>query len=177
MGITNSSQKFLSQQKAQYFLGKAIMGHTNKLLIAASKIIIFITIATTLVSCSSIAKGIRRGLAEEVSEKVTKLVIEKAFNKLTQNTPNLDKKQISTQAFLMQTANEINKSLPIVVDSDTQLYNVTVKENALTFNYILVNYASWEIDPNKLLAGVKNVRISACSSSDTQIFWRNNISF
>ena len=80
------------------------------------------------------------------------------------------------QQFLRQIASELNESLPIAVNRDTLLENVTPHPDGLVYNYILVNYSSQDLSPsllaNSLYPQVKN---RACSNPDIKLFWEKDI--
>ncbi len=159
-----------------------IVRQTDARLKAMKKVLVFIAIATMLASCKnigkSILKGMREGAAEGFSNKASEIIAATATDMLGQTLANSStQRQISTQGFLVQVASETNKSLPMMVDRETQLYNVGAQENVLVYNYILVNYASWEVDQNEFIRVMNpTVTNSACSRPELQTLWQNGIS-
>lgn len=158
------------------------MRQTDALLQAMKKVLVFIAIATMLASCKnigkSILKGMREGATEGFSNKASEIIAVTAADMIGQTLTNPStQRQTSTQGFLVQVASEMNKSLPMMVDRETQLYNVGAQENILVYNYILVNYASWEVDKNEFIR-VMNPTLtnSACSRPELQTLWKNGIS-
>lgn len=123
-------------------------------------------------------KGMREGAAEGFSNKAAEIIAATATDRLGQTiAKSYAPGQTSTQEFLLQVASEMNKSLPMRIDRETQLYNVGVQENALVYNYILVNYASWKVNPNEFITAMNSqVKNLACSSPESKIFWQNGIS-
>ncbi len=78
---------------------------------------------------------------------------------------------------LEEVAAEINKTLPIMVDKDTKLFSVSiVNGNTFQYNYVLINYAQEEIDPELLKNNNKDrIRNYICTSPDMKLIVENNI--
>jgi len=57
---------------------------------------------------------------------------------------------------LLQTAEEINKNCPIIVDKNTRLDNTLAGPGKrFTYNYTLVNFGADDIDKDKFIAAMK----------------------
>lgn len=69
---------------------------------------------------------------------------------------------------LVQLVNEVNKSLPKMLDSETKLDSVYTELNNLEYRYSLVNYNAIDIDANFLHENMRPSIVSiACSNSAT----------
>lgn len=69
---------------------------------------------------------------------------------------NYFNKPISIDQAMMQAASELNKSCPMMVDSETQLDNaIALPDNKFQYNYTLVNYTINEIDLEQLQANIE----------------------
>lgn len=87
--------------------------------------------------------------------------------------PNVSKEQA-----LLQVANDINNSTPMQIDQETVLTNANAQSNVLIYNYVLINYPSSQIDPNKLSNTLyMPIKNSVCSHPDMQSALRDGISF
>lgn len=76
---------------------------------------------------------------------------------------------IRSKQVLNKVASEINKSLPMMVDKDTELYSTVGLERTIVYNYRLVNIVSTDISPEKLVVILKpQVKSSACSTPETR---------
>ncbi|EGQ7649823.1 TPA: DUF2569 domain-containing protein [Vibrio alginolyticus] len=77
---------------------------------------------------------------------------------------------------LNQLTNDMNRELPIMLDSETKLDAVYTESNNLQYRYSLVNYSVSDIDANALN---KNMRPSllqtACSNSATLTFMQEGV--
>src|SRR6266576_2219321 len=68
-------------------------------------------------------------------------------------TDRLDK--AGSMENLLKMAGQLNKSLPMMVDKEMQLTTVTATENALIYNYTLVNTEKANISAEKLATALK----------------------
>lgn len=76
---------------------------------------------------------------------------------------------------LVQIANEMNESCPIVVDSETRLDNVVaLPNNVLQYNYTLVNYSQEQLDPDQLKAGMEPGILANASTNPDMKMFRDN---
>ncbi|MBA3924626.1 MAG: hypothetical protein H0X31_24160 [Nostocaceae cyanobacterium] len=138
-------------------------------------IIVLLAIVIELTGCRNIGKFVGKNLVQGV----TKAGIEVAGEKIVEKAiiDSHYKEQKSSQSFLLQAASEINKDLPMMVDRETMLSNVSAKNNALVFNYVIVNYSSTQINSNLLLPNISHSLTNyACSNPDTQKILNNGIS-
>ena len=71
----------------------------------------------------------------------------------------------------------MNKLLPIMVDKETELRNISASEGTLIYNYLMVNYAAHEVDKSRFLASINHkVESSECGEQEMKIFWENGVS-
>jgi hypothetical protein len=74
-----------------------------------------------------------------------------------------------SQAHLSRIAAELNRSVPVMIDQETELMPVQSTEGILIYNYRLVNYSIAQIDRAKFAAGAKQrLRQSACNAAETR---------
>ena len=79
--------------------------------------------------------------------------------------------------YLLGVAIELNKTLPVTVDRETELRSVDALEGELIYNYVLLNYTSSDIVANEFLAALTPVvRKQACSNVKLDRFWENGVS-
>jgi hypothetical protein len=70
---------------------------------------------------------------------------------------------------LSKVAAEMNKSVPVMIDPETELLPITAAPGLLTYNYRLVNYSAAQLDPQKFAAGAKQrVTEGACNRPETR---------
>jgi hypothetical protein len=74
-----------------------------------------------------------------------------------------------SQTRLSRIAEELNRSVPVMIDQETELMPVQSMEGVLIYNYRLVNYSIAQIDRAKFAAGAKRrLRQSACNAAETR---------
>jgi len=74
-----------------------------------------------------------------------------------------------SQTRLSRIAAELNRSVPVMIDQETELMPVQSAEGVLIYNYRLVNYSVAQIDRAKFAAGAKQrVRQGACNTAETR---------
>jgi len=70
---------------------------------------------------------------------------------------------------LREVADQINRSMPVMIDKETELMPSAGYDGMLVYNYRLVSYSASQIDPRKFAAGVKEkVTQSACNRPETR---------
>lgn len=70
---------------------------------------------------------------------------------------------------LSRIAAELNRSVPVMIDAETELMPTQSAEGVLIYNYRLVNYSAAQIDGVKFAAGAKErVRQGACNTAETR---------
>ena len=86
-------------------------------------------------------------------------------------------KPISFENQIREMANELNKSCPIMVDSETQLNNAMVlNDNTFEYNYTLVNMGRAELDIEALESYLQPIILNNIKTSpDLKIFRDNEI--
>lgn len=72
-------------------------------------------------------------------------------------------------AHLSKIAADINRSVPVMIDKETELLPAEGREGMLIYNYRLVSYTASQLDPARFAAGVKQrVGREACSRPETR---------
>jgi hypothetical protein len=71
--------------------------------------------------------------------------------------------------FLNEVAAGLNKTLPMLVDKDTELMNTMGLDGVLVYNYRLVNHTAAQLDAQRLIAALTpQITKAACSTPDTR---------
>ena len=74
-----------------------------------------------------------------------------------------------SQARLSRIAAELNRSVPVMIDHETELMPVQSTEGVLIYNYRLVNYSVAQIDRARFATGIKQrLRQNACNTAETR---------
>jgi hypothetical protein len=74
-----------------------------------------------------------------------------------------------SKEYLSRVAAEINRSVPIMIDKETELLPSAAEMGMLIYNYRLVSFSAAQIDPHKFSAAAKQQVIQgACSRSETR---------
>jgi hypothetical protein len=74
-----------------------------------------------------------------------------------------------SQEYLSRIAAEINRSVPVMIDQETELMPVAGAPGMLIYNYRLVSYSVTKLDHQKFAAGAKQrVTQSACGRPETR---------
>ncbi|HET8563698.1 MAG TPA: hypothetical protein VFM35_07505 [Candidatus Binatia bacterium] len=74
-----------------------------------------------------------------------------------------------SQKFLSNVAAEINRSLPVMIDRETELLLTAGAEGVLIYNYRLVNFSAAQLDPKKFATAAKQqVTQGACATAETR---------
>jgi len=84
--------------------------------------------------------------------------------------PNfLEKEDPRSQAYLSKIAAEINRSVPVMIDKETELLPAAGAPGMLIYNYRLVGYSVATLDHEKFAAGAKQRVIQgACGRPETR---------
>ena len=70
---------------------------------------------------------------------------------------------------LSRIAADLNRSMPVMIDQETELMPVQGAAGVLIYNYRLVNYSVAQINRDKFAAGAKQrVSQNACKTADTR---------
>ena len=70
---------------------------------------------------------------------------------------------------LKKVAAEINRSVPMMIDKETELMPAQGAPGVLIYNYRLVSYSASQIDPARIAAGAKQrVTQAACNQPETR---------
>jgi len=81
----------------------------------------------------------------------------------------LAKPDPSSARHLREVADQINRSMPVMIDKEPELMPSAGYDGMLVYNYRLVSYSASQIDPRKCAAGVKEkVTQGACSRPETR---------
>ena len=74
-----------------------------------------------------------------------------------------------SQEYLSRIAAEINRSVPVMIDQETELMPVAGAPGMLIYNYRLVGYSVTKLDHQKFAAGAKQrVTQGACERPETR---------
>lgn len=81
-----------------------------------------------------------------------------------------------TESQLLETADLLNKSLPLMVDNVTQLYRVSAEKKQLTYHYQIVGTNSSEIDPSVFYKRMRPQLVTqACAATDMKAIFQNGV--
>jgi hypothetical protein len=81
-----------------------------------------------------------------------------------------------TEQNLLETADLLNRSLPIMVDNVTKLHRVSSEKNTLTYHYQIVGMNPSMIDPATIYKRMRPQLVSqACASPDMKPFFQNGV--
>ena len=85
--------------------------------------------------------------------------------------------QENISELLVQTANTMNKNLPMMIDRDTQWdSSLAGPGKMLSYNYTLVNHSAAQIDGTQFAKNVrKPLTKTICTNPATQIFPQNGV--
>jgi len=73
------------------------------------------------------------------------------------------------QETLMQTANQLNKTLPIMIDKDTELVSTIGVNKRFVYNYRLVNHSADQLNAQQLQTVMKpEITNAACTTPQTR---------
>jgi hypothetical protein len=74
-----------------------------------------------------------------------------------------------SQEFLGKIAAEINRSVPMMIDQETELMPAEGAPGTLIYNYRLVSYSITQVDQERFAAGAKErVKQNACGRPETR---------
>src|SRR5262245_37205250 len=74
-----------------------------------------------------------------------------------------------SQEFLGKIAAEINRSVPVMIDQETELMPAVGAPGMLIYNYRLVSYSVAQVDHDRFAAGAQErVKQGACSRPETR---------
>jgi len=74
-----------------------------------------------------------------------------------------------SQEFLSRIAAEINRSVPVMIDQETELMPAAGAAGMLIYNYRLVSYSVAQLDHNRFATGAKEkVTQGACNRPETR---------
>ena len=74
-----------------------------------------------------------------------------------------------SQEFLAKIAAEINRSIPTMIDQETELMPAVGAPGMLIYSYRLVSYSVTQVDHDRFAAGAKErVKQGACSRPETR---------
>jgi len=79
------------------------------------------------------------------------------------------KQDMRSQSVLNQVAHEINKSLPMMIDKDTEMTATLGLEGVLVYNYRFVNHSAGQVDAEQINITLKpRITNAACTTPDTR---------
>jgi hypothetical protein len=74
-----------------------------------------------------------------------------------------------SKEYLTKVAAEINRSVPVMIDKETELLPAEGADGMLIYNYRLVGHSVAQLDANRFAAGAKErISQSACSRPETR---------
>ena len=74
-----------------------------------------------------------------------------------------------SQEFLEKMAAEINRSVPVMIDQETELMPAAAAPRMLIYNYRLVSYSVTQLDYDKFAAGARGqLKQNACGRPETR---------
>jgi hypothetical protein len=74
-----------------------------------------------------------------------------------------------SKAYLTKVAAEINRSVPVMIDKETELLPAEGADGMLIYNYRLVGYSVAQLDADKFATGAKErISESACTRPETR---------
>jgi hypothetical protein len=80
-----------------------------------------------------------------------------------------DREDPRSQEHLQEIAAQINRSVPVMIDAETELLPAQGYEGMLIYNYRLVKYSASQLDHEKFAAGAKQkVTQGACGRPETR---------
>ncbi len=86
-----------------------------------------------------------------------------------QGTKGFFSPKLTSMKLLNATANQINSSLPMMLDSDTELFTTVGLEGVLQYHYRLVKYSKEQIDTSLLMPTLReSITNSSCTIKDTR---------
>jgi hypothetical protein len=76
---------------------------------------------------------------------------------------------VTSQTALSKLASDMNKTLPMMIDKDTELVATIGLQGTFVYNYRLVNHVAQDLDPQKINELMKpNIINSACTTPETR---------
>jgi hypothetical protein len=80
-----------------------------------------------------------------------------------------EKEDPRSAAYLGKIAAEINRSVPVMIDKETELLPTEGHQGMLIYNYRLVGYSVSQVNPQKFAAGAKQkITQGACNQPETR---------
>ncbi len=77
---------------------------------------------------------------------------------------------------LIAAASQLNKNLPMMIDSETRFDSSIGINRTFRYNYTLVNYAAEDVDPDQLKESLEMQLINTvCTTKEMEIFTKNNV--
>ena len=90
--------------------------------------------------------------------------------------PAGSKLNVRSKEYLNQLASELNKSFPMMVDSETEITNVMGFDSMLVYNYRLVNVEVAELDKDKFVSIMRSQLLNGvCTNPETQKIIREGV--
>jgi len=81
-------------------------------------------------------------------------------------TPEVDPR---SKEFLGKVAAEMNQSVPVMIDKETELLPATIAEGMLIYNYRLISFSVTQVDRKKFAAAARQqVTQGACGQPETR---------
>jgi hypothetical protein len=114
------------------------------------------------------AKGTNRKIFSAIAGAICFVGAYFGVQKIFFQAPSLDK-------IMMESAGEINKTCPIMVDAETRLDNaIALPDNIFQYNYTLINVADGNLDTEKARAIIEDNLINMVKTNPQMKFQRDN---
>ncbi|WP_111643085.1 hypothetical protein [Marinimicrobium alkaliphilum] len=84
--------------------------------------------------------------------------------------------EASIQAALLDSADQLNATLPMMVDEETRLDSASGSDRTFRYNYTMVNYASEDIDPEVFVSHMRpQLTAGVCTNKEMAVFVKHRI--
>lgn len=155
------------------------------------KTFVLLAVVVALTGCRGASRSLRNGMAEAVGNYAGEKILEATFDskKEEQSSPkeDLSNKSYSANnsyplypqdrthspisAYLSQEANDLNKNLPRMVNRELMLASVIPLDDALVYQYVLVNIPSRSVNSRQFILSTKHkLTNSTCSEPSVRTF-------
>lgn len=134
----------------------------------------FIKLVVGFIFAFMIVQFSSKCLVEYSADKMNKN--EKTGNVDTKNKYSSTSSSLNALATLKRNAEEMNKTLPMILDSELTLDSVVVTDNTLLYRVKYINYPSHELDGNAIYERAYKAQLVAhCTNPDMQFLIDNGI--
>ena len=86
------------------------------------------------------------------------------------------KREAELNSVLMRAASELNKNLPMMIDSETRFDSSVGINKQFRYNYTLINYAAEDLDPSAIQSTMEpKLKNTVCTTKEMEVFVKNNV--